>query len=61
MGRSLQIFAQGMSLHKYVFSFLYNAVVSSKFKCEDPENQTNFFPESDILINQNKPSPTQDF
>ena len=43
MGRSLQIFAWGMSPHAHVFSFTNNAVVLSHFRCVHPENQTRIF------------------
>ena len=43
MRRSLQIFAWGMPLHAYVFSFTHNALVLSDFRCVHPENQTKTF------------------
>ena len=53
MGHSIQIFAWGMPLHAYVFSFTHNAVVLSAFRCVHPENQMKIF-DFNIFMNQNK-------
>ena len=54
MGLLLKIFALEIPLHADVFSFTNNAVVLPQFTCVLPENQTNFFFDFNIFMNQNK-------